>query len=161
MRPLFFEEIYCAWKERQVQKYGMLLPLLEEHVPQQEASVLDVGIGKAWLEEFMLENGFSFSLVTGVDVSEGAVSPRTPFVDYLILPSCLPQKKFDFVVCFDSAHLLEGQGPWERASPGGTILLSAPLSQKHRVPFPKKARVVAEGVVGEEEESFFRLLKKT
>lgn len=79
----FFNEIYVSWKPKQREKYADLLPLFERHLPK-GCRLLDLGIGRAWLEEFLAENQFYFSKVVGFDVNELAVLPKLSGIDYKI-----------------------------------------------------------------------------
>ena len=147
MHHAFFSLLYENWKPLQLEKYAQLLPLLKEHV-KRDASVLDLGIGRAWLETFLQENGFAFPRVVGVEEKEMLAEPRAPGIEYVFTPRFDTAERFDFVAAFDSAHLLPDGDVARFAKQGGVVLLSAPASQAHRVPAQKSVRVVAQGEEG-------------
>lgn len=153
MKPAFFPQIYDSWNSKQLQKYRHLFLILKTHVSR-NCSLLDLGIGKAWFEDFLLRKGFQFSKIVGIDVSEDAVSPKKPFIEYLYSS---PKEKFDFVVCFDSFHLLEDKDIRKFLKPKGIALISLPFSKKHLLS-SIKGKKLAEGVIGIEEKDWFVLL---
>src|SRR3989338_660062 len=73
--PEFFDKIYDSWKDKQLEKYEEIFPLILPYLIEIN-SVLDLGIGKAWFESFLLSKGIKFPRVLGVDISEEAVSPQ-------------------------------------------------------------------------------------
>ncbi len=154
----FSTKIYDSWKEKQLQKYEQLFPILKPFLSN-EHRVLDLGIGKAWIEEFLSEKGFKFKKIIGVDISENAVTPKKSNIKYILSKKFNSKEKFDLIICFDSLHLLKNYNLMKLAKPSGIILISLPSRLKEKlVPF-KSENILAEGVIGKEEKDFFVLIQ--
>jgi SAM-dependent methyltransferase len=159
MGSQFFTQVYDSWLSIQLDKYQQLLPILSQHLSH-DFSVLDLGVGKAWFHSFLRENGFTFKKIVGVDVSEEAIFPRQDFIDYQLTDSFTSKEKFDFVVCFDSLHLLENQNVLEHLKPGGLALLALPRRwQSLFEPFSQE-KILASGIIGSKERDEFLLIQK-
>ena len=155
----YFAQVYDSWLSVQLEKYQQLLPALSPHLSS-EYSVLDLGVGKAWFHSFLRDNGFTFKKVVGVDVSEEAIFPRQDFIDYHLTDSFSSREKFDFLVCFDSLHLLENQRILDFLRPGGLALIALPSHwQSLLEPFYEE-NVLASGVIGSRERDEFLLIQK-
>lgn len=63
MTSKFFEKIYDSWKTKQLQKYHSILPKLKPFL-KNNMTLLDLGVGQAWLEEFLQRKGFQFSALS-------------------------------------------------------------------------------------------------
>ena len=92
---MFTSKIYSKWmKEAQVEKYNGM----KEILPELKGRVLDVGIGPGWFEEFFGINAI------GTDVDKNSKADIIAHGDFLPFRN----EVFDFVVCIDTVHLLEG-----------------------------------------------------
>jgi len=153
---MFSPQVYGSWKSKQFEKYEELLQVLLELLPK-KLRVLDIGVGKAWFEEFLLDNGFCFSRVVGVDVSEEMIEPRKSFVEYHLTNDFKTSEEFDLLVCFDSFHLLP-EGYLSRFK-ARFVLVSVPerfSATLKRV----KGEIIREGFVGKQEKDVFVLIER-
>lgn len=135
-------------------KYAQLWPaiqtLLQSLAPQ---SLLDVGIGPAWLETFFQAQGLHIPKIVGTDVSEEAITPRKEGVEYILPPNTLPAaSQFDLVVCFDAWHCFPELDLASFVKPQGLLLVSEPLTYESQLSKLKGKRLV-DVVVGEVEKS--------
>ncbi len=156
MVSVFSSRVYGSWKEKQLEKYEDLLPVLLEVLPR-VLRVLDVGVGRAWFEKFLLDNGFVLERVVGVDVDEDMVEPRKKFVEYHLTNDFRTGEEFDLLVCFDSYHLLP-EDYLDRFK-ARFVLVSVP---KHFSATLKrlKGRIIRKGVIGRQEEDVFVLVER-
>jgi len=149
-------DVYGSWREAQLQKYRDLLPVLRRRL-MPGASLLDVGIGKAWLEEFLASEGFEFAKVVGVDADPAMVEPRRPGIEYRITDDFRTEERFDVVVCFDALHLLREPGRLlGYARPGGLVLAAEPLRLAGQL--DALGRPADQGVIGSQEKDRFVLV---
>ena len=106
-------------KEVQLEKYEDM----KEILPQFKGRVLDVGIGPGWFEEF-------FGIETiGVDVDKNSKAQVIAHGDFLPFRS----EVFDFVVCLDTVHLLEGNDIKRVLKRGGVLVVSHFLRKEEDV----------------------------
>jgi len=158
MYPAFFDRIYESWKPKQLEKFEQILPFFKMHF-KEKSSMLDLGIGRAWFEGFLLDKGFRLGKVVGVDVSELLVKPRLSWIDYRFSKSFETEERFDCVVCIDSLHLLPDKQIQKFANPKGLVLVSIPNTFLHELPKFKGCEVLHEGFVGEMEKDYFQILR--
>ena len=154
----FSSKIYDSWKLKQLQKYHHLFPILKKHL-RNNSSVLDLGIGRAWFEEFLIKKGFTFSKITGVDAEKDSIEPRKEFIEYHLTSHFNSEEKFDFIVCFDSYHLLQNKNLLSFAKQNSLILISLPLRWEKQLNDFKELNIIEEGIIGEEEKDHFILIK--
>lgn len=156
---LFTADIYEWMREKQLKKYGDIFPKISQHL-QKDFSVLDIGIGKAWFEEFLEQKGFGFKRIVGTDVDEKMILPKKSGIEYHLDPDCMMEEKFDFVVCFDSVHLLpDPLKLFIYVKPDGLLLVSVPERWKEMLEAFRQHPILAEGEIGEEETDYFVLVK--
>jgi SAM-dependent methyltransferase len=154
----YSEKIYESWREAQLQKYADLLPRIEAQLRAAQ-TLLDIGVGKAWFEEFLRKRGFSFARVVGVDADAGMVRPRKRHIIYRIDADYRTDETFDFVVCLDALHLLPEPGRLlGYARPGGHVLAAVPLRLREKLDVLGKP--LDEGVIGGKEKDYFVLVGK-
>ncbi|MFH0715021.1 MAG: methyltransferase domain-containing protein [Candidatus Diapherotrites archaeon] len=154
----FFEQLYPEWKSVQREKYEQLFPQILAFLPS-NAEWLDVGIGKGWMEEFFRKKGVQFKRVVGADISEEAVAPRVPWIEYALSKNFKSEEKFDVVVCWDALHLLEEKKIENFCKKDGIVLVGIPVS-KAKLLDSISGTVLAQGKVGIQEQSCFVLLKE-
>jgi SAM-dependent methyltransferase len=148
--------IYDSWRQAQEEKYADVLPFVEAQL-RKARTLLDIGIGKAWLEGFLLGKGLKFEKVVGVDVDEEMVEPRLPGVEYVITGDYKPAERFDFVICFDALHLLKEPGRLlGYAKPGCWVLAAEPL--KFAGTLKALGKPAEQGVIGSQEQDRFVLV---
>ena len=154
---LFSPAIYDSWKPVQLEKYRDLLPHIEKELKQCK-TLLDLGVGKAWLEEFLEKQGFKFKRVLGVDVNQEAVTPKRDYIEYLITyESELVDETFDLVISFDSMHLLNCVDLCDYVKPKGFLLVSLPLKWKKEFDnLDLPVEPLAEGKIGSRETDYFK-----
>jgi 2-polyprenyl-3-methyl-5-hydroxy-6-metoxy-1,4-benzoquinol methylase len=165
MQATFFYKIYSmAWKKKQLQKYSDLLPELKKIVPGK--TVLDYGIGKAWLWQFLAKKGIKAKEVHGIDLDEEAIKPRKKGIRYYFSLRDFKKKnrgkKVGLLVLFDSMHLLSKKELNELkkiVKKKGVILVSLPESKKGLLHNLNFGRAFWEGKIGKEERDFACLLK--
>ncbi len=141
-------------------KYAQLWPLIKDLFAfNTKITLLDVGIGPAWLESFLAEKNVSFTRVVGTDVSEAAISPRKKGIVYVIDSHFNSAEKFDLVICFDAWHCFPKMDLMKFVKPNGLLLVSEPLTfEKQLEKLPTGKRLV-DVVVGEMEKSRVVLVK--
>ncbi|MBI5884557.1 methyltransferase domain-containing protein [archaeon] len=164
MQARFFHRIYArAWKKKQLQKYSGLLPELKELVKGK--TVLDYGIGKAWLWQFLEKKGINAGKVYGIDLNEQAVKPRKKGINYYFsLQDFLKEKrKADLLVLFDAIHLMKKKELLELkklVKKNGKLLVSVPASKKvllHNLNWLGRTAWLKE--IGLEEKDYCALIK--
>lgn len=158
MYPAFFDRVYESWKPKQLEKFERLLPFFKMHF-KPSSSILDLGVGRAWFESFLLDNDLRLGKVVGVDLNELLVKPRLKWIDYRFSKDFNTEERFDFIVCIDSLHLLPDKQIQKFAKPSGFILVSIPNTFLHELPKFKDCEVLHEGFVGEQEKDYFQLLR--
>jgi len=153
----FSTDIYGSWREKQLEKYSDLFPRLKDYL-KREYSVLDVGIGKAWFEEFLEGKKVKFKEVIGIDMDERMTLPQKKGITYFITDDFLTTKKFDFVVCFDTLHLLKDSRRILDYS-RNLVLVSLPMAFKEKLGAFKSLNVIEQGEIGKQEKDYFVLIK--
>jgi len=153
----FSTDIYGSWREKQLEKYSDLFPTLKEYL-KSEYSVLDIGIGKAWFEEFLEGKKIRFKEVIGIDADERMTLPQRRGITYFITDDFLTAKKFDFVVCFDTLHLLKDPRRILDYS-NNLVLISLPMAFKEKLGVFKSLNVIEQGEIGKQEKDYFVLIK--
>jgi SAM-dependent methyltransferase len=153
----FSTDIYESWREKQLEKYSDLFPRLKDYL-KGEYSVLDVGIGKAWFEEFLEGKKVKFKEVIGIDMDERMTLPQKKGITYFITDDFLTTKKFDFVVCFDTLHLLKDSRRILDYSKN-LVLVSLPMAFKEKLGAFKSLNVIEQGEIGKQEKDYFVLIK--
>ena len=154
----FFDKIYDSWKPKQLQKFEALRPFFKMHLKEKH-SILDLGVGRAWLETFLQDRAFKLGRIVGVDINEFLVNPKMPWINYEFSKNFQTSEKFDWVVCFDSLHLLSDKNIVKFLKPEGFALIALPASLMHEIPKFPKAEILHEGFVGIEEKDYFQLLR--
>ncbi|UCG95027.1 MAG: class I SAM-dependent methyltransferase [archaeon] len=151
---MFTEKIYSRWmKENQLAKYKHL----KEILPEIKGNVLDIGVGPGWFEEFL---GIK---AIGIDVDRESAARVIASGDFLPFRD----KTFDFVVCLDTIHLLNGKDV-SRVMRGNGILLVSHFVNKGNEEKVKKTLLnmfpefkLSEGrIVGNKEKDLVLVLKK-
>ena len=158
MDVLFFDKVYESWRPKQLQKFEQLRPFLKMHL-KKEHSILDLGIGRAWFESFLLDRDLKLGKIVGVDLNEFLVNPKLSWIQYEFSKNFQTKEKFDWVVCFDSLHLFSDKQVLKFLKPKGFALIALPVSLMHEIPKFPHARVLHEGFVGVEEKDYFQLLQ--
>jgi len=153
----FSTDIYGSWREKQLEKYSDLFPRLKGYL-KSGYSVLDMGIGKAWFEEFLEEKGVRFKEVIGIDTDERMTLPQRKSITYFITDDFLTTKKFDFVVCFDTLHLLKDPLRILDYS-NNLVLVSLPMAFKEKLGAFRGLNVIEQGEIGKQEKDYFVLIK--
>ena len=153
----FSTDIYESWREKQLEKYSDLFPKIKEHL-KKEYSVLDIGIGKAWFEEFLGGKKVKFKEVIGIDTDERMTLPQKKGITYFITDDFLTTKKFDFVVCFDTLHLLKDPRRVLDYSKN-LVLVSLPMAFKDKLEIFRSQNITEEGEIGKQEKDYFVLIK--
>lgn len=125
---IHFTGAYYAQHYRPLQraKYAQAWPHVRPHLPQGPFSMLDLGIGPAWWEEFLAEQGVVPARIVGMDVSEDAVAPRRGGVEYHLTPAFRTDEKFDVVVCLDAWHCFPQLDVTSFLKPNGLLIVSEP-----------------------------------
>lgn len=134
-------------------KYAQLWPHIKPFFPPHvRITLLDIGIGPAWLESFLAEKNVSFTRIVGVDVSDNALVERKKGIEYVISPHFDSEEKFDVVICFDAWHCFPQMNLEKFVKKNGVLIVSEPLtfeSQLEKLP----AKRLVDVVVGEMEKS--------
>ena len=151
---LFTPQIYDWMKQKQIQKYEDIFPKISNYL-KPEFNVLDIGIGKAWLEEFFEQKNIKFSKIVGVDVNEKMITPKKIGIQYILSSNFKTKEKFDLVICFDSLHLLKDHEIVSFVKPGGFFLISLPERWKDQLEFFRNYVIIAEGEIGQDEIDYF------
>jgi SAM-dependent methyltransferase len=174
MKKNFTNEIYTDWmRSTQEKKYkeimlDFILPLREK-IDFDKEKVLDIGVGKAWFEKKMFERGLKADFI-GVDVEKTSMSIGG--VDFILgsgdyLP--FQDSSFNFIVSFDTVHLLKNPSEIERVlKNGGYALISTHCnetnfkSKREKINSLFELEVLKEEIVGDplDEMSLVVLLKK-
>ncbi len=147
----------------QWEKYTQGWPLIKTHLPKTIPSMLDLGIGYGWWEEFLEEKKIHVSQIVGADLNEEAVSPRKKKIEYHLGPSFQTKETFDLVVCWDAYHLLgkSTTNLWKWVKPNGLLLVSEPKPFAHFLDsVSKKGEILADAWVGKTEQSRFLIARK-
>lgn len=147
-----------------MQKYSDLLPELKALVSGK--TVLDYGLGKAWLWSFLEKKKIKAKEVHGIDLNEEAVKPRKKGIRYYFSLRDFREKnndkKVDLLVLFDVMHLMKEKELNELkkvVKKKCFILVSLPESKKGLLHNLKLGKVFWEGKIGKEEVDFACLLK--
>ncbi len=164
MGQRFTGEIYSDWmKSTQEKKYreiilDFILPMNSE-IDLNKDRVLDIGIGKGWFEKKLRERGIE-SKITGLDVDKTDMAVEG--IDFVIgdgdnMP--FEDSSFDFVISFDTVHLLKKPEEIERVvSKGGYALISTHCNERNFKSKGDKVKslfdmeVLKEGIVGDPSE---------
>lgn len=153
----FSTDIYGSWRKKQLEKYSELFPKIEKYL-KREYSVLDIGIGKAWFEEFLGEKDVRFQEIIGIDADERMTLPQRKSVTYFITDHFQTNRKFDLVVCFDTLHLLKEPRKLLEYS-RNLVLVSVPMRFKNRLNAFDDQNIIERGEIGKEEKDYFILIK--
>jgi SAM-dependent methyltransferase len=153
----FSTDIYESWREKQLEKYSDLFPKVKDYL-KREYSVLDIGIGKAWFEEFLEAKRVRFKEIIGIDADERMTLPQKKGITYFITDDFLTTKKFDFVVCFDTLHLLKDPRRILGYSKN-LVLVSLPMAFKDRLDPFRSQNILEQGEIGKQEKDYFVLIK--
>ena len=153
----FSTDIYNSWRKKQLEKYAALLPIIGGYL-KKDFSVLDIGVGKAWLEEFLEGKGVKFKQIVGIDVEERMTLPQRKGVTYFITDDFQTSKKFDLVICFDTLHLLKDPKRLLDYS-RNLVLVSIPMKFKDRLDMFENQNIIERGEIGKEEKDYFVLIK--
>lgn len=145
----------------QWEKYTQGWGLIHSHLPKTIPSMLDVGIGYAWWEDFLVKKKIRIPKIVGVDLNEDAVSPQKKNIEYHLGSSFNTKETFDWVVCWDAYHLLSKTNLWKWVNPKGFLLVSEPQPFAHLLDsFSKKGKAVVDAWVGKTEQSRLLLARK-
>ncbi|MEM0372639.1 MAG: methyltransferase domain-containing protein [archaeon] len=156
---MYSTRIYASWKKKQLQKYAELIPRIKKHL-QGVRSVIDIGIGPAWIYSSFEENGVFFERIVGVDPDPEIIEPRRHGIDYHVTEWFATNEKFDLLVCFDALHLIaEPLKLLGYVRPAGLALLSVPKRHESLLKQFMSNKVMEKGKIGKDEEDFFILIK--
>ncbi|MFP4116672.1 MAG: class I SAM-dependent methyltransferase [Candidatus Aenigmatarchaeota archaeon] len=157
----FTGEIYSDWmKSTQEKKYReiileFILPI-KDKIDLSSDRVLDVGVGKGWFEKKLHEREIESS-ITGLDVDKTDLAIEG--IDFVVgdgnrMP--FEDSSFDFVISFDTIHLLKRPKEIERVvSEGGYALISTYCNERNFKSRGDKVKslfdmeILKEGVVGD------------
>ena len=153
----FSADIYESWREKQREKYEELFPKLKSHLKKGFA-LLDIGIGRAWFEDFLNDRKVGFKEIIGVDVDEIMTLPQKKGITYFITDDFVTAREFDFVVCFDTLHLLSEPRKLLRYSKN-LVLVSLPMAFKEKLEVFRDQKIIEEGEIGNQEKDYFILIK--
>lgn len=145
---MLMEKAYASWRGIQEEKYAGILPKLAPHIKGCK-SLVDVGIGPGWFEDFLEQRGFRFDKILGVEKD----FPREEWKNFY--------GRFDLLACIDALHLLEN--PKEILMflrPKGIALISLPEKFKERLDLFQKEEILEQGVAGGKEKDYFIILRK-
>jgi len=166
----FFNEVYGSWKDKQLSKYEELVPKMKRCLGKSE-SVLDIGIGRAWLWKYLKEEGFGFKRIDGVDISREATEPELDGVNYVYIDGSskdfnlsqeLEIDGYDLVFAFDSVHLIDYEDELPGlVKDGGFLLQAVPLRFRKEIKIYREMEVVEQGEIGVEEIDRFVLQGKS
>lgn len=155
MGKMFSHEIYGSWRDKQIQKYRDLLKETD-FIFEESESVLDIGVGKAWIWEYLEESGYSFESITGVDVSEEATEPEKEYIEYVYTDEFDTGEKFDLVLAFDSVHLIKyANDLYNFVGNNGYLIQSVPMRYKSHLKSFEELKTIREGELGREEKDFY------
>jgi 2-polyprenyl-3-methyl-5-hydroxy-6-metoxy-1,4-benzoquinol methylase len=153
----YSSDIYESWRKKQWEKYEDLFPKIKNHL-KREWTVIDIGIGPGWLEELLWENGFKFRKIVGVEPDKKMVE-RKPYIKYHITQNFRTREKFDFLICFDTVHLIDDPihllGLVKKK---GHVLFSVPMRFKKKLDF-LDVKPIKKGMIGKEEKDYFIFAK--
>lgn len=159
---MYSTKIYASWKRKQSEKYADLMPRIKKHLVS-VCTVIDIGIGPAWIYDAFEEEGVTFETIDGVDPDEKIIEPRHPDVDYHVTTWFATNRRFDLLICFDTLHLIkEPIKLLGYVRPNGFALISVP--QRHasllkQFTVNKNCAVIESGEIGKEEKDSFILIK--
>ena len=147
----FFSQIYPSWKAKQEEKYIEILQFLNENSLLEDTAkktLLDIGIGEGWFEEFMKENGKDFERIVGVEPADEI--KHLDYVDYVFTRNLETGERFDYVVCIDALHLVK-YDITQFAKEGGIIIACLPLSFSKSLEKLNKIETIIKAEIGKQE----------
>lgn len=143
------EKAYASWKGIQLDKYEGMMPKLEPYLKRCK-SLVDVGIGPGWFEDFLDGNGFRFDKILGVEKD----FPREDWKNFY--------GAFDLLVCIDTLHLLENPKEiLQFLKPKGIALVSLPEKFGEKLDLFRGEDILERGVAGGKEKDYFIILRKS
>ncbi|RLG21417.1 hypothetical protein DRN74_02535 [Candidatus Micrarchaeota archaeon] len=148
---MFSRHIYNSWKEKQIAKYKEITAELEKLNLLEDASkktMLDIGIGPAWLEEYLRKKGYNFKEIVGIDIDESI--KKVKGINYIISSKPALKKTFDFVFCIDALHLVD-YDITAFARREGILVVSVPLRFSDELAKLNKIRVLIKKEIGDKE----------
>ncbi len=124
---MFFDKIYESWREIQYEKFSKIFGILQG---LEGKTVLDVGCGDMFLEEFLKSKGINAHIIS-VDVK----MPNHIYGKFVLADgNFLPFKNvFDAVIVFDSGHLFNLERVKDVVVENGEIIVATPEKFSHRV----------------------------
>jgi SAM-dependent methyltransferase len=154
--------VYASWRGIQYEKYEQLYPHIAKHL-KKGWTVLDIGVGKGWFEDFLREKGFAFKRIVGVDSDPKMVEPRKPYIKYHLgsADDFETRDKFNLIVLFDSLHLLKEPTrilSFAKAK-DAYILASEPQKFEACLNVLVEKKLVADGYIGSVEKDRFVFVK--
>lgn len=155
-------KIYKSWKTKQEQKYTELIPKIIKYL-NKKMSVIDIGIGPAWIYDFFEKEKIIFRKIIGIDPDSEIIKPKRKNIEYHITDWFASNEKFDFLICFDVMHLVEKPlALLNYVKKNGYALISVPYKHKNLLNHfidNKNTEVIKEGNIGNEEVDYFVFLK--
>ncbi len=151
---MFFEKIYDSWKKKQEEKYKIFIRAVKKHVKERN-SLIDVGIGRGWFEQFMKTKGLNFKKIVGVD-PKAKVNDEN--IKIIRKEKYSTSESFDLLVCIDTLHLIDQK--YLDSFNAKYLLISVPKKFKNMLDYFRKYDVLEEGEAGEEEKDYYLLVKK-
>lgn len=146
---MLMEKAYASWKGIQDEKYAGILSKLAPHIKGCK-SLVDVGIGPGWFEDFLDGNGFRFEKILGVEKD----FPREDWKNFY--------GAFDLLVCIDTLHLLEDAGEiLHFLKPNGIALVSLPEKFSGKLDLFQGGDILERGAAGGKEKDYFIILRKS
>jgi len=130
---------------------------MKEFLPEIKGLVLDVGIGPGWFEKmFEIES-------VGIDLDKNSAANLIASGDFIPFLN----KTFDFVICLDTIHLLNGKDVSRILKKDGLFLVSHFVNEGNEIEVEKKLlnmfrefKLMKKTIVGDKEKDLVILLKK-
>ncbi|MBS3060626.1 MAG: methyltransferase domain-containing protein [DPANN group archaeon] len=153
----YSNQIYESWRPKQFEKYEDLWETLEFYMHDKK-SLLDIGIGRAWFEDFLDFKQHGIKRIVGVDVSDEAIGKRKPNIEYHVTDNFVTDEKFDLIICIDAYHLLKNKNLERYANPGGVVVVSLPVRMDGQLKYLAE-KATSSGYIGKSELDFYVLVK--
>ena len=138
-------------KEVQFEKYKDM----KEILPEFKGRILDIGIGPGWFEEF-------FRIETiGVDIDKNSKARVIAHGDFLPFRDGI----FDFVICLDTVHLLEGNDVKRVLKNDGILVVSHFIREgedveKKLLNMFREFKLLEKKIIGNREKDFVFVMQK-
>lgn len=154
---MFSKSVYPSWKAKQEEKYGDILKALTANDIRLHGSMLDIGIGDGWFEDFLAKGGIRLDRIVGVEPEDNI--KHLPNVGYAFARRFETDERFDIVVCIDALHLVD-YDITHFAKPGGVIIACVPLSFAGALEKLNKTKPIIKQEIGTQERDVLLVAKK-